>query len=183
MMDMRSIVQQMLDSATRLALRQRSSRGEEGSAIIETALSIVVLFTFLIGIMETGLALYSYHFIADAAREGARYAIVRGHTAGTLPCAAPPNYATCIAQGGINTGDIATYVKTLGFPGINPSYMAVTSTWSQYVHGTTCPTLGPCNSPGNLVTVIVTYNFPLNLPFFPPKAFAMSSTAAMIIQQ
>jgi Flp pilus assembly protein TadG len=182
MMDMRSIVQRMPDSVMRLALRQRGSRGEEGSAILETALSIVVLFTFLFGIMETGFALYSYHFIADAAREGARYAIVRGSTAGTTPCAAP-GLATCIAQGGTDTGDIATYVKTLGFPGINPSYMTVNSAWSIYAHGTTCPVSPPCNSPGNLVRVIVTYNFPLNLPFFPPKTFAMSSTAAMIIQQ
>jgi Flp pilus assembly protein TadG len=182
MMDMRSIVQRIPDSATRLALRQRGSRGEEGSAILETALSIVVLFTFLFGVMETGFALYSYHFIADAAREGARYAIVRGSTAGATNCTAP-GQATCRAQGGNDTGDIATYVKTLGFPGINPSYMTVNSAWSQYVHGTTCPTLGPCNSPGNQITVTVTYNFPLNLPFFPPKTFALSSTAAMIIQQ
>jgi Flp pilus assembly protein TadG len=171
----------MPDSVMRLALRQRGSQAEDGSVILETALSLVILLTFLFGIMETGFALYSYHFTADAAREGARYAIVRGSTAGTTPCAAPPNYATCIAQGGTNTGDIATYVKTLGLPGINPSYMTVNSTWSAYANGTTCPT--PCNSPGNLVTVVVTYNFPLNLPFFPPKTFALSSTAAMIIQQ
>jgi Flp pilus assembly protein TadG len=179
-MDMRSIVQQMLDPAMRLKLRQSSVGDEEGSAILETALSIVVLFTFLIGIMETGFVLYSYHFTADAAREGARYAIVRGSTAGTTNCTAP-GLATCRAQGGNNTGDIATYVKTLGLPGINPSYMTVNSTWSAYANGTTCPT--PCNSPGNLVTVTVQYNFPLNLPFFPPKTFALSSTAAMIIQQ
>jgi Flp pilus assembly protein TadG len=176
MMHIRSIVQRMPDSVMRLALRQRGSQAEEGSVILETALSLVILLTFLFGIMETGLALYSYHFIAEAAREGARYAIVRGSTAGTTPCTAPGS-ATCLAQG----GDIATYVKTLGFPGINPSYMTVNSAWSPYAHGTTCPTT--CNSPGNLVTVTVQYNFPMNLPFFPPKTFAISSTAAMIIQQ
>jgi Flp pilus assembly protein TadG len=141
---------------------------------------MIVLLTFLFGIIETCLMLYTYHFVSEAAREGTRYAVVRGSTAGGSNCAAP-GAATCIAQGGNDTGDIATYVKSLSFPGIDPANMTVNSTWSSFVHGSSCSAL--CNSPGNLVTVKVIYNFPLTIPFVPAHTFALSSTSAMIISQ
>jgi Flp pilus assembly protein TadG len=169
-----------VDPAMRLARKQRRESGECGSAIVETAMSITILLTFLFGVMEGCFMLYSYHFISDAAREGTRYAIVRGSTAGTLNCTAP-GPPTCIAQGGNDTGDIATYVKNIGFPGINPGNMTVNTVWSAYSHGSTCGT--PCNSPGNLVTVTVTYNFPLTVPFVPAHTFALSSSSAMVISQ
>ena len=138
---------------------------------------MILLLSFMFGIFEAGFMLYAYHAIAEAAREGARYAIVRGSTAGASNCTAP-GPATCIAQGGSNTGDIATYVKGLGF--LNASNMTVNSTWSAYTGGTTCST--PCNSPGNQVTVKVLYNFTLSIPLIPSQTYTMSSTAAMIIQ-
>jgi hypothetical protein len=140
-------------------------------------MSIIILLTFLFGVMEAGFAVYSFHFISEAAREGTRYAIVRGSLAGTTNCTAP-GPATCIAQ----SADIKTYVKNLGYPGINPGNMTVTPAWSAYANGNSCPATGPCNSPGNLITIQVQYSFPLNVPFIPPKTYAMSSTAAMIIQ-
>jgi Flp pilus assembly protein TadG len=164
----------------RLARRRRLQSSECGSAILETAFSLIILLTFLFGIIATCMMLYTYHFISEAAREGTRYAIVRGSTAGAGNCAAP-GPATCIAQGGNDAGDIATYVKGLSFPGIDPGNMTVNSAWSAYVHGNSCGT--PCNSPGNLVTVTVTYNFPLTIPFVPNRSYAMSSTSAMVISQ
>jgi Flp pilus assembly protein TadG len=152
-------------------------RGEEGSVLVESVLSIIILLTFLFGVMEAGLAIYSYHFISEAAREGTRYAIVRGSLAGTANCTAP-GPPTCKAQ----SADIQTYVKGLGFPGINPANMTVTPTWSVYPNSSSCPATGPCNSPGNLITIQVQYNFPLRVPFVPPQTYAMTSTAAMIIQ-
>jgi Flp pilus assembly protein TadG len=181
-MDMRSIVRRMLDPERRLALKQRGARGEEGATLVETALSLLILLTVLFGIVEASLMLYSNHFIAEAAREGARYAIVRGSTYSPTTCPTPPNAATCVAQGG-TTGDIAAYVKNIGFPGINPSYLTVTPAWSSYKSGKTCPATGPCNSPGNQVTVTVQYTFPLTIPGIPAKTYTLTSTAAMIIQQ
>ena len=37
-----------------------------------------VVIPTLFGIIEVSLALYSYNFVTDAAREATRYAIVRG---------------------------------------------------------------------------------------------------------
>jgi Flp pilus assembly protein TadG len=181
-METRVILQRMFDPVMRLPRKHGRVWSEEGSVIMETAMSIMILLTFMFGVIETGFALYSYHFISEAAREGTRYAIVRGSTAGTLNCSAP-GPPTCKAQGGNDIGDIATYVKNLGFPGINPNNMTVKSAWSAYAKGTSCPATGPCNSPGNLITITVIYNFPLTVPFIPAHTYTMTSTAAMIIQQ
>src|SRR6202011_3533565 len=97
-MHMRSIFQQKFDPALKRARRDTKARSEEGSAIMETAMSSLILLTFMFGVMEAAFALYSYHFISEAAREGARYAIVRGSTVGSA-CTAP-SPPTCIAQGG-----------------------------------------------------------------------------------
>jgi Flp pilus assembly protein TadG len=144
---------------------------EQGSTLVETALSIVILLAFIFGIMETGFALYTYHFIAEAAREGTRYAIVRGSTCTGFASACPAA-----------TSDIQSYVKNLGFPGIDMSKMTVSPTWSAYTSGSPCSP-GFCNSPGNLITVTVNYNFPLSIPFVPAQTIALSSTSAMIISQ
>jgi Flp pilus assembly protein TadG len=175
-MNMNSILRRMFDPATRLARKQRIARGEEGSVILETAMSCVILLTFLFGVMEAGLALYSFHFISEAAREGTRYAIVRGSSAGSA-CAA---YSSLGCQA--STADIQNFVKKLGFPGINPSNMTVTVTNAGYPAGVICSPSASCNNPGNLVTIKVDYSFPLAVPFIPAHTYRMSSTAAMIIQ-
>ncbi len=54
------------------------SSDERGSSAVEFALSAAVLFMLMFGVMLMCLALYSYHFVAEAAREGTRYEMVRG---------------------------------------------------------------------------------------------------------
>lgn len=160
---------------------QRHASDESGSAIMETAMSIIIFLTFIFGVFETALALYTYFFIAEAAREGTRYAIVRGSTAGGTgaACASYTSY-DCQAS----KAQIKSYVQNLGFPGINPSNMTVPDpVWAAYASGSTCPATGPCNSPGNQVAVTVQYSFPLTLPFAPALTFSLSSTSAMIIAQ
>jgi Flp pilus assembly protein TadG len=140
---------------------------EQGSVILETALSMIVLLTFLFGIMETGLALFAYHFISNAARETTRYAIVRGTSCTGFASACPATQ-----------NDIKTYATNLGFSGITTSNVAVS--YRAYPAGGTC---SPCNNPGNLVTVTITYNFPFSVPFVPAQTFAMTSSSSMIISQ
>jgi Flp pilus assembly protein TadG len=170
-------VRKEVDPTVSFALMQRRAQNERGSAILETAMSMIILLSFLFGIMETGFAAYSYHFISEAAREGTRYAIVRGATAG--PNCTAPGPPTCAAQ----SADIQTYVKNLGFPGINPDNMTVTAAWSGYPAGVTCTPSASCNNPGNLVTVTVQYNFPLTVPFVPAHTYSMASSSAMVISQ
>jgi len=157
----------------RAARFARASRGEQGATLVETALSMVILLTVIFGVFEICLAVYTYHFISEAAREGTRYAIVRGAQCSGFASACPAS-----------STDVQTYVKGIGFPGIDPSKMTVLPVWSSYTSGGNCPASpAPCNTPGNLITITVQYNFPLAIPFIPAKTLAMSSTSSMVISQ
>ncbi len=58
-------------------------RREAGQDLIEFAMVLPLLLLLLLGIMEFGLAVFSYVSVANAAREGARYGIIHpGDTAG-----------------------------------------------------------------------------------------------------
>ncbi|MEA2259010.1 MAG: hypothetical protein QOJ51_1835 [Acidobacteriaceae bacterium] len=158
--------------------RHRSANGESGSTLVETALSLMVFLTFIFGTMEVCLAAYTYHFISEAAREATRYAIVRGASYST-DCSGVSS-AICTATGGNNTGDIATFVQNLNFPGIDPNKMTVKSTWLTGA-GAACGITHGCKAPGNQVQVIITYNFPLSVPFVPLNTWTLTSTSQMVI--
>jgi Flp pilus assembly protein TadG len=122
----------------------------------------------MMGMMNMSLAIYTHHYVSEAAREGTRYAIVRGSSV-TTPA---------------TSGSVQTYVRGLGYPGITASLMTVTTTWAAYPTGVTCtPSTTPCNNPGNMVTVTASYAFPLTIPFMPNKTLNMTSTSSMIIAQ
>ncbi|HEX5234258.1 MAG TPA: TadE/TadG family type IV pilus assembly protein [Silvibacterium sp.] len=147
---------------------------EAGGTLVETALSASILLAVMMGLFEMFLALYSYHYVSYAAREGSRYAIVRGSKCINLP--------DC----GISSDDVQTMVQGLGFPGIDSTSVVVTTTWysASAVTPTTwtvCPSV--CNAPGNLVKVSVSYPYPLTLPFIKKMTLSLSSTSEMAISQ
>ena len=51
---------------------------ERGSELVEFGFISILLFTLVLGIMEFGRAMWINDAVAHLAREGARYAIVRG---------------------------------------------------------------------------------------------------------
>jgi Flp pilus assembly protein TadG len=151
--------------------RSRARLGNErGSSLVEFALGAFLLFMVVTGIISMSVALYSYNVVSEAARECARYAIVRGNL---CHFGSPCSPAT--------TTDVQSYVNTLGFPGINS--LTAVPTWSAYPAGGICAPSASCNNPGNQVQVTVTYSFPLAIPFVPSRTLSMSSTAAMVISQ
>jgi hypothetical protein len=126
------------------------------------------MFLTMMGLMNMSLAIYSYHYVSEAAREGVRYAIVRGGTV-TTPA---------------TSASVQTYVRGLGYPGITSSNMTVTTTWTAYPTSvTTCAPLANCTNPGDMVTVAASYAFPVQIPFFPTKTITMTSTSSMVIAQ
>lgn len=147
--------------------------GERGSALVEFALSSIVLLALIFGVLAMCMALYTYHFVSDAAREGTRYAIVRGSSCSTYGNLSAPCPVTTSAQ-------VQTYVRSLGFPIINPSSMNVTATWPT-TGGACTPSVVPCNNPGNLVRVAVSYTFPLSIPFVQARTLTMTSSSQMVI--
>ena len=156
--------------------RGRRLRRERGSTLLETAVACAVLLAMVFGVFEMSLALYTYHYISDAAREGSRYAIVRGSNS----CTNTPNIDNCNAT----PAQIQTYVQNLGYPGINSTH--VNTSWlsastTQPTTWSACAT--PCKAPGNLVKVNVTYAFPLAIPFWRAVSLNLSSTSQMVISQ
>ena len=55
---------------------RRSAARERGQGLVEFALVFPVFILLLLGIFDLGRAVYAYNTIGDAAREGARVAIV-----------------------------------------------------------------------------------------------------------
>lgn len=146
-------------------LWRRVARAEYGAAAVEMAVSISVLLMVVVGLMKVCLAVYSYHYISEASREGARYAIVHGTT------------------NAVSDDDLKTYVKGLAYPAISAAAMTVTVARSGFPTGVTCAPLANCTNPGNMVTITVNYAFPLAIPFRASQTLNMSSTAAAIISQ
>jgi Flp pilus assembly protein TadG len=145
--------------------------GEDGSSLAETAISAMGVLILFFGVMEMSLALYTYHFVSEAARQATRYAMVRGSSCTSFATACP-------AQ----ASDVQSYVQGLDFPGIIPANLTVTTTWP--TTGSSCtPSSLPCNNPGNLVNVKVQYKFLLSIPFVPSSALTLSSTSQMVISQ
>jgi Flp pilus assembly protein TadG len=150
----------------------RRLRPETGAAMVEFALASTILLTLVFGVLGMSMALYSYHYVSYAAREGTRYAIVRGSTC-------PAALSGCPAYG---TGvDVQTYLRGFNYPGIKPSALTVTTTWPS---SSGCsPSSNPCDNPGNLVQVTVSYVFPVAVPFVPLNNLTMTSTSQMVISQ
>ena len=163
--------------------QKRSARrtAEEGATIVEMALTSSILFLTVFGIIISSLALYSYDFIADAARLGARYAIVRG------------SYCTGFSDCGATESQISDFVKGLSYPGVNSANLTVTAQWYNVnqVGGaattlTLCANSNPtgCNTPRkNAVAVKVVYAYPLNLPFYRSTTLNMTSISQLVISQ
>jgi Flp pilus assembly protein TadG len=144
-------------------------RNSEGQTLVETAVSLTLLFSMVFGLINVGMALYSYNFVAESAREGSRYAMVRGSS-----CSSPCTVAT--------NASVQAYVQSLRYPGLNSSNVTTTTTWPDT--GSSCtPSITPCNNPGNNVMVKVSYSFPWSIPFVPSRTLTMSSTSEVIISQ
>jgi hypothetical protein len=144
----------------------------------------MILIPVLLGIVELSFGLYCFHYAADAAREGTRFAIVRGAN-----CTANFSKAYCSPTSansdGADGNDIAQYVMSLGFP--FSGAVTTTTKWCPN-GGTTNATWPTCsatkaNATGNQVQVTVTYNYPLAIPFVTNKSIKLTSASSMTIVQ
>ena len=141
---------------------------ERGSSIVELALVLPLLLTITFGLTDLGLAVYYYNTVANAAREGARYAIVQvDSSTGSVNLGGTCNgTGTYTASGcGSNTvvGRAANMASVLDL-----TKMPVTIT---------APTLYY----GNQVTVSVSYPFrPVMAAFVPTPPITMTASSTML---
>src|SRR6266576_2444879 len=83
---------------------------ENGQALVEFALTILFIFLLFIGMLEMIFLMYAYNTLADAAKEGVRYAIVHG--TGNTNCSGPgttgPPPVACSDTTGANVKTVVT---------------------------------------------------------------------------
>lgn len=164
-----------------LQRRFQPAREERGSAIVEFAITVPLLTLIFFGTIQGIFGMYIYHYMAYAAQQGARYAMVRGGTwsqnvATGCATASPPYNCTATAA------DIQTYVRGMG--AINPNRLTVNTTWTgTNPDGTTTGCTGSsANSKGCLVKVTANYSFNF-VPYLPFTGLTVTATSEKVILQ
>jgi Flp pilus assembly protein TadG len=142
--------------------RDGEKQGEGGQAVVEIALALPIIVAFSFAMIELCLAYYTYCMISETAREGTRYAIVRGATCQT------GSGGSCTAS----ASTINSVVTHMGWPNLGNGALSANTT---YPDGN--------ENPGSRVQVIVNYVYPYNIPFAPKGSLHMSSTSVMYIVQ
>lgn len=135
---------------------QRRRHSVRGQAQVEFSLVIVLLIVTLVSILELILLMHTYNTVADAAKEGLRYAIVHG-SGNSIPCvqgsttditgpAAPPGTVPGYGSG---YGVVQTYAQ---YSLHNMAGMTVSVSYPDYVNAA-----NPGNNPPSRVQVTVAY--------------------------
>jgi Flp pilus assembly protein TadG len=148
----------------------RGKENESGATLVEFAFAAPLFLLLLFAVVDFGRAVYDYHLVANAARLGSRYAIVRGTSC-------PPALSGCAASS-LNT-NIANYIRSVS-PGVDPNSLTVTQNWTN-TNECTATQAPLANGPGCVVTVTVSY--PFHFVAFPFPQITMSSSSTMVISQ
>lgn len=161
----------------------RRAQDEAGVALVETALTMLVLIGLVFAVIQSCIAIYSYHYLANASHEAARYAIVRGGDWGRSCTDYTDSQCTA------STDDVANYVQSRDFPGINITanqvFVQYFSTMQSSV-STGCPGTNSATTndkTGDIVQVTICYPFTFGLPGIGNYTWNLASTSQMIIAQ
>ena len=114
-------------------------RVRRGATTLELACILPVVLTMLLGTIDVARVMYAYGTVSEAARTGARYAMVHGARSGS-PCGPAANNAS-----------VTTVVKNNALA-LDPTNLTVTSTWANGSNKATSP-----------VTVTATYTCYLSI--------------------
>lgn len=125
-----------------------------GTTVIEVALVAPVALILIIGILDIGLAVWSYNNISEAVREGGRYAQIHGSQYATWYAGPPsPPAGTPPASGPVaNDPNVEKAVRKYAF--VNQAKLTVLSSWPS-----------GDNNPNSPVTVEAKYSYSPTLFF------------------
>ncbi len=144
----------------RLPLR-RLIDGQTGATLVEFALSSILFFTVLFGIIDFGQSIWRYNMMADLAQEGARWASVHG--------------ATSISPASM--ADVQTYVRTR-----SPIFVTVGTTRTNASHECIEGLVDPSTlNPGDGFCVDVRGNYSRVSALIPIPSMTLRARAQMII--
>jgi Flp pilus assembly protein TadG len=133
----------------------RQLKGDGGSALVEYAIVFLLFMTMIMGTIDFGRALYTYHYLSNVTRDATRWAAVNGSTCGgDSSC----NGAGYMNNGPVSQSDVQTFITNHTPPGIDTSKLKTTVTWPVSTDSpASCATTQ--NSPGCTVKVQTTYAF------------------------
>jgi Flp pilus assembly protein TadG len=147
--------------------------GEEGSSLIEFALTASALMAFCFVVMQICLAFYSAGMINECAQEATRWAITRGSTCQT------PSLTSCTTT----AAAIGTYAKGLKYPNLAGGTMTVDTTAS-HMFPDTYNSVANCMTPAVCrVKVAITYTVPITMPLVPKNSITLSTSSEMYFIQ
>jgi Flp pilus assembly protein TadG len=143
--------------------RPQRERGRSiAQALAEFAIVAPIFFLILFGIIDFGRYVYYTQVLNNAAREGARYAIVHGDNG--IPSTGPPDDPTGAA--------VIDVVKNyaVGVIGIeDPSVLDIEAAWD------------PDNSRDSKVTVTIAYDFHSVMPLVPIPPITVRGVSTLVI--
>ena len=142
--------------------------------MVEFALVIPIFMLILSGILDFGFALFNRMTVINAAREGARAAVMVSNTA-TIPTVAEASARAAAANAGLT---VSSVTETCLLTHALPASLTPCGNWNNYNAGTN-PT-GPQS--GDSVSVTVHYTYATFFPLAFGTTFDLSSTVQMVIE-
>lgn len=183
----------------------RSRKGSQaGASLVEYAFILILFMSVIFGISGFSHAVFVYHHVNTAAKEGARYATVKGYK-----CDKDEAVSSCQASnsasgtaGPTDLAGVQAYIQGITPASIDFSKMVITACGVK--SQSACPESTPAvcttdvgaqtaqpNYPGCTVKVTVSYPYNFMFPLIPTRTtitapctgagYCMSSTAELII--
>jgi Flp pilus assembly protein TadG len=112
-------------------------RGRAGQSLVEMAMVLPVLAFLTFGLVDFGRAYYFQVAVTNAAREGARSAILNIYTGPQTPACVGPSYATCPVQTDTNINNAV--LAELTYSGITPKSITICPPHDSSMSTAGCP--------------------------------------------
>jgi Flp pilus assembly protein TadG len=142
----------------RTAAASRRRRSRRGQALVEFALVAPIFCLILFSIIEAGRFIFFYEVLNNAAREGARYAIVHGEN--SFDPTGPPHDPS--------GADVIARVRQAAF-GVLGSGVTVTPTWTT------------TNERGMTVTIHASYTYSSVIPLVPLPPITVEAESSLVV--
>ncbi len=147
-------------------------RGRAGQSLVEMAMVLPLLAFLTFGLLDFGRAYYFQVSVTNAAREGARVAILNIYTGPQTPnCSSANSYATCPVQTDANI--VNAVYNELTYSGIAPNSVSICPPHDSSMSTAGCPDAsnrvdrwvsGDTSEQNYYVTVNAKYDFQLFTP-------------------
>jgi Flp pilus assembly protein TadG len=154
-----------VNNATGAARADRSGQTRSGQTLVEFSIVALLTTMTLLAVAETGRMVLVYAAIANAAREGVRYATVHGSTR------AAGSTADSASGPSSNPAQVVSVIDN--FAGTGPI------TISRLIVSVTYP--GASNDPGQKVSVSVVYPYDPLVTYFPSTLRLGSASQGVIL--